>query len=237
MKLQIKKLTCCECGRECANMTELGNHIRDDHGMNTHVYYDKHIAKENEGKCLNCGGHVDFNSLLQGYNKFCSIKCGKEYADKHPTYAQIECPACGAIVSADNNNRCAILFNKHLKDVHEWTPKEYYDKFLKKEGEGFCKECGKATEFMKISVGYHVFCSNACCMKYNHKQRKAAYEEQVAVKTAAEEKAEQEAKIQEEWQEEMKRRLAEFEGDRSSMTYTDGGFERTFMPEISFYGF
>ena len=41
MKLQIKKLTCCECSREFANMTELGNHIRDDHGMNTHVYYDK----------------------------------------------------------------------------------------------------------------------------------------------------------------------------------------------------
>lgn len=49
----------------------------------------------------------------------------------------------------------------HIK-THKINPKEYYDKFLKKEGEGICPECGKETRFKGLGKGYHVHCSYVC---------------------------------------------------------------------------
>jgi very-short-patch-repair endonuclease len=49
----------------------------------------------------------------------------------------------------------------HIK-IHKISSKEYYDKFLKEEGEGICLECGKETRFIGLGKGYHVHCSYAC---------------------------------------------------------------------------
>lgn len=52
-------------------------------------------------------------------------------------------------------------FSSHLK-THDITSKQYYDNYLKKDGEGICQECGKETHFNKLSKGYYTFCSTKC---------------------------------------------------------------------------
>jgi endogenous inhibitor of DNA gyrase (YacG/DUF329 family) len=49
----------------------------------------------------------------------------------------------------------------HLR-THKITSKEYYDRFLKKEGESVCPVCGKETSFINLNLGYYSFCSNKC---------------------------------------------------------------------------
>lgn len=66
----------------------------------------------------------------------CSI-CGKEYEVKYGS------------------------FSKHLK-THNLTQKEYYDKYLKKDEDGICKNCGKPTKFLSLLLGYRDCCSRAC---------------------------------------------------------------------------
>lgn len=58
---------------------------------------------------------------------------------------------------------CNTLQNlrTHLK-THNITSKEYYDQYLKKEHEGFCKICNKPTKFLGIHQGYRTWCSNKC---------------------------------------------------------------------------
>ena len=42
------------------------------------------------------------------------------------------------------------------------TPKQYYDKYIRKEGEGICPVCGEETSFDRIPTGYKEFCSTKC---------------------------------------------------------------------------
>jgi hypothetical protein len=67
----------------------------------------------------------------------------------------IYCKICG--------KKCANYRGlvSHLK-VHKITSKEYYDKFLRKNGEGICPVCGRETSFVSINIGYHKFCSQKC---------------------------------------------------------------------------
>jgi hypothetical protein len=72
------------------------------------------------------------------------------------------CKVCG--------RECAnyLGLSSHLR-THKITSKEYYDRFLKKEGEGICPVCGKETSFINLREGYHKFCSNKCAnSKENH---------------------------------------------------------------------
>ncbi len=63
---------------------------------------------------------------------------------------------------------CNILFkskrtlNAHLFNDHQLKPKEYYDKFIKKESEGFCGFCNKQTGFRNTTYGYKKMCSRKC---------------------------------------------------------------------------
>lgn len=47
-----------------------------------------------------------------------------------------------------------------------YTPKQYYDEFIKTENEGYCKYCGNETKFLKFK--YQSFCTAKCCGKYNN---------------------------------------------------------------------
>jgi len=49
----------------------------------------------------------------------------------------------------------------HIK-THKISSEGFYDKFLKKENEGMCSECGKETKFIDLGKGYHKFCSYKC---------------------------------------------------------------------------
>jgi hypothetical protein len=51
---------------------------------------------------------------------------------------------------------------RHVHFSHKvYTPKKYYDDFLRKSGEGVC-ECGHETTFRNAGNGYLEFCSHAC---------------------------------------------------------------------------
>ncbi|MCR4286048.1 MAG: endonuclease domain-containing protein [Candidatus Kaiserbacteria bacterium] len=62
----------------------------------------------------------------------------------------------------------------HVIDAHKMTSKQYYDKFLKLEGEGCCLMCGKETKFSASykrakRKGYDRFCSISCSTKLQWK--------------------------------------------------------------------
>jgi very-short-patch-repair endonuclease len=65
----------------------------------------------------------------------------------------IKCEICG---------KCYKSLGIHLKHVHKISSKTYYDKYLKKEGEGICPECRKETNFIKMCIGYSKYCSWKC---------------------------------------------------------------------------
>jgi len=52
----------------------------------------------------------------------------------------------------------------HIRQ-HRISTKEYYLTFLKKEGDGICKFCGKPTNLIGIN-GYATVCSKSCLYKY-----------------------------------------------------------------------
>lgn len=59
---------------------------------------------------------------------------------------------CGGLVS-------------HVVQKHNIKSNEYYDRFIKKDSEGFCKSCGNPTKFHNMSIGYRTTCSQNCSRK------------------------------------------------------------------------
>ncbi|MFW6281454.1 MAG: DUF7487 domain-containing protein [bacterium] len=51
----------------------------------------------------------------------------------------------------------------HIQFKH--NNKDYFDNYIKKEGEGFCKICGDPTKFYSIGYGYYTYCSKKCKRK------------------------------------------------------------------------
>ena len=69
-----------------------------------------------------------------------------------------ECKICGR-----KDFEKITSLTTHIQFHHkDYTAQSYYDKFLKKEGEGVCKTCGKPTKFRTLLAGYSLFCSNKC---------------------------------------------------------------------------
>lgn len=50
----------------------------------------------------------------------------------------------------------------HIQFLHKILYKEYYDKYLKKEGEGICPTCGRETKFGGHLRGYLKYCCKQC---------------------------------------------------------------------------
>lgn len=58
-------------------------------------------------------------------------------------------------------------FSSHLRK-HKISLKDYYDKWLKTEDDGICKneKCNKETKFSgRLKTGYYKYCSTTCCNK------------------------------------------------------------------------
>ena len=70
------------------------------------------------------------------------------------------CPACKAHF---DNTKSLSLHIRHKHYSENYTGKEFYDDYLKKDvNEGICKTCGKPTRFIKFSKGYKTHCSPKC---------------------------------------------------------------------------
>lgn len=65
----------------------------------------------------------------------------------------------------------------HASKAHGMTSKEYYDRFIKKPGEGICPICGKPTNFIKFGRGYSKHCNYSCSSTdpVTNKQRNETY--------------------------------------------------------------
>jgi len=61
-----------------------------------------------------------------------------------------------------NDSKDYKLLISHIKQKHNLSSKEYYDKYLKKEIEGICLKCNNQTKFNSVSKGYRKFCSSKC---------------------------------------------------------------------------
>ena len=62
--------------------------------------------------------------------------------------------------------------SSHVRQSHNLTSKEYYDKYILSDGENVCKCCGKPTNFANMTKGYFRFCSNACATSDEERNNK-----------------------------------------------------------------
>jgi len=65
-------------------------------------------------------------------------------------------------------------FLYHLRKLGT-TQKEYYDRYMKFDGEGICKECSGPSKFKGVGHGYSVYCSYRCA-SINEDARRLKYE-------------------------------------------------------------
>jgi len=92
-------------------------------------------------------------------NDFCSTFCEVKYNElkkiqQEKMDKKVTCLICNEKYHKD-------YLSSHIENHHGINSQRYYDMFLKKEGEGFCKcGCGSLTEFKSINSGYKSFASN-----------------------------------------------------------------------------
>lgn len=68
-----------------------------------------------------------------------------------------------------------VQLTTHIQYNHkDYTGQSYYDTFCKKPGEGFCKICGKPTQYTSITAGYKTYCSRKCAWQDSEVKQKRA---------------------------------------------------------------
>ena len=66
----------------------------------------------------------------------------------------MKCEICGKEFA-----HLGLHINYQHKDI---TQKEYYDRYLKQGGEGFCFTCGQPLPFVNLIRGYKHYCNAKC---------------------------------------------------------------------------
>ena len=75
---------------------------------------------------------------------------------------KIVCAICGIKTNYyDTSN----FYIHHVKKYHDLTSREYFERYLRKDGDGFCLECGKETKYSGGMSGYREYCSHKCQAK------------------------------------------------------------------------
>lgn len=62
--------------------------------------------------------------------------------------------------------------SNHVRKAHNMSPKDYYDKYFKKDGEDICQVCSKPTNFINLNIGYCKVCSVSCGQKHPDTRKK-----------------------------------------------------------------
>lgn len=63
---------------------------------------------------------------------------------------------------------CQVLGSHLLYKHKDITAQAYYDKYIKKDNEGICANCGKPTTFRGLTKGYLEYCSSKCSNSNNN---------------------------------------------------------------------
>lgn len=213
-----KEMHCLECGKVFNNMKTLTAHIVLAHLTSIKDYYDKYLKQEGEGKCRYCGKETEFTgAMAEGYRKYCCKSCATNWQLRNSENCECTCLACKQVFKSTSQNMLNLQFGNHLKNVHKYEPKTYYDLYIKKPGEGICPECGKETTFLKISRGYNECCSQECRLKHIQKIQREDHKELQEYRAEQAAKIKTQEELDRDWQEEIKARLAEFEGDKDTV--------------------
>ncbi len=171
----MEKFICKECDEEFSIAENLSKHVKH-HGMNNREYYDKWLKKEDEEKCPICSEQTPFKSITKGYKKYCSLECKRLGAGNKTSETwkkrktEIQKNYKFLCLECKERFKTSIKLTNHI--IKEHGLKEYYDKYLKKEGEGICKICSHETQFYnRIDLGYRDCCSEECSNKYRFNNR------------------------------------------------------------------
>ncbi len=166
-------IKCGICSKEFKTRFGLSIHLSGKKSCTTlsiKEYYDNYLRKENEGYCQFCNIETSFSGLVKGYinntcNKCTNLK--KETQLKRQLNKKIKnedkeiiCQICEK--GFDNLNQ----LSKHIK-IHKLKPKEYYDKYLRKENEGICLITNKETKFKNLVEGYYKYSGKGINSKSN----------------------------------------------------------------------
>jgi len=168
--------TCQLCGKHFNKIIGISKHLRAcvkniDH-INTQQYYDKYLRKsKDEGICLNCKiNKTKFRGLQIGYASFCGKKCGTEgrlkgFKSKNTQHCTtkidpINCKLCEKEL---RNLKSIIAHLRFCKQNNEnLNAIKYYERYLRKQDEGYCIICNRPTKLKSITDGYNRYCSPRC---------------------------------------------------------------------------
>ena len=84
---------------------------------------------------------------------------------------KIICKECGIEIPSLKG------LNNHILHKHQLCIKNYYDKWIKTEGEDICKVCGGKTEFYNFKRGYRDTCKKECANVFRFSQIKKIFKE------------------------------------------------------------
>jgi len=137
-----------------------------------------------------CVGENTFINIYDKIEKkYLKIKIGDFY--KMCENEKIICQIC------EREFKCYVGFVSHLRRKHKMKSKEYYDIYMKKYDEGICSECGKETNFIKITKGYRKFCSTKCSNLKTARNNKGKKYSENRIKKQSERRKNEEIKISE----------------------------------------
>lgn len=156
---------CEECGRGFWNLKALLIHVTKVH--DDRLYFDKYLNGNLKCEYIHCKKELNYENRYRGV--YCCLQhCESQNRIDKGIELNYICPYCKS--GFDDIGK----FNWHLSKTHKFTKtqiKEYYDENFKKDGEGFCKWCGKDANFTgTFTNGYRSFCYNSDCnVNYHNK--------------------------------------------------------------------
>ncbi|MFW6219655.1 MAG: hypothetical protein ACOCZ5_00150 [bacterium] len=156
---------CEECGRGFFNLKALLIHVTKVH--DDKLYFDKYLRGNLKCEYIHCNKDLDYENRYRG--TYCCLQhCESQNRINKGIELNYICPICNS--GFDEIGK----LNWHFTRSHNFTVsqvKDYYDEHFKKDGEGFCKWCGKDTSFSgTFTYGYSSFCYNSDCnVRYHNK--------------------------------------------------------------------
>lgn len=146
------------------SISSLNNYVGKTLKMSYKDFYTKYIMETDDEQYCECGHENYFIPGLQyGFAETCERnECESYYKflnarnktdDLKPVISELDGMLCQNLLSLSNTFR-----------AFGTNSKEYYDKYLKKDGEGSCKMCGAETSFTTIGAGYRDYCSDKCAL-------------------------------------------------------------------------
>lgn len=162
--------TCQFCNKNIESIKKFASHLSHPKSpckTNIKDYYDKYLRKEDEGYCEFCRRETSFSSLSKGYQnrtcKYCKNKSQSSKLKRQNTESKkseerkikngyYNLPEICEICNKRFKNRAGL--SRHVLNLHKIKPKDYYDRYLKKDNEGICPVTNKKTKFKNMTEGY-----------------------------------------------------------------------------------